>query len=52
MGYAPSHSFLFALREAGMAEMADALTPVEWLARYAQGPDDLEASLTGLTETI
>jgi len=50
MEYAPSHSFLFALREVEMAEMADALTPVEWRARYAQGPDDLEASLAGLTE--
>lgn len=33
-----------------MAEMADAPTPMEWRARYAQGSDDLEASLVGLTE--
>lgn len=33
-----------------MAEVADSLTPAEWRARYTQGPDDLEAALTGLTE--
>lgn len=26
------------------------LTDAEWRVRYAQGPDDLEAALTGLTE--
>jgi hypothetical protein len=33
-----------------MAEVADARTPEEWRARYAEGPDDLEAALAGLTE--
>lgn len=33
-----------------MGEISDAPTPVEWRARYARGPDDLEASLAGLTE--
>lgn len=33
-----------------MAEASDARTPEEWRAQYAQGPDDLEAALAGLTE--
>ncbi len=33
-----------------MGEISDAPTSVEWRARYARGPDDLGASLAGLTE--
>ena len=33
-----------------MVGMANALTSVEWRARYAEGPDAFDAALAGLTE--